>query len=98
MAKVHRSDLTIVLISINISVIITDMTKRITANLPAHLLDEATSVSGKGITDTLIAGLELVKRSRAFSKAQALRGKIHLDLDIDDARERAAETRGRHRS
>ena len=73
-------------------------TPELNAETPAHLLDEATSVSGKGITDTLIAGLELVKRSRAFSKAQALRGKIHLDLDIDDARERAAETRGRHRS
>lgn len=73
-----------------------DMTKRITANLPAVLLDEATSVSGKGITETLIAGLELVKRSRAFAKAQALRGKIHLDIDLDVERERTPETAGRH--
>jgi hypothetical protein len=75
---------------------IDDMTKRITANLPAALLDEATAVSGKGITETLIAGLELVKRSRAFAKAQALRGKIHLDLDMDEIRERTPETRGRY--
>ena len=75
---------------------INDMTKRITANLPAILLDEATSVSGKGITETLIAGLELVKRSRAFAKAQALRGKIQLDLDMDEIRERTPETRGRY--
>ncbi len=73
-----------------------DMTKRITANLPAGLLEEAITISGKGITDTLIAGLELVKRSRAFAKAQALRGKIHLDLDMDELRERSPETRGRY--
>lgn len=75
---------------------IDNMTKRITANLPAALLDEATSASGKGITETLIAGLELVKRSRAFAKAQAIRGKIHLDLDMDEIRERTPETRGRY--
>ena len=75
---------------------ILSMTKRITANLPAALLDEATSASGKGITETLIAGLELVKRSRAFAKAQAIRGKIHLDLDMDEIRERTPETRGRY--
>ncbi len=72
-----------------------NMTKRITANLPAALLDEATSVSGKGITETLIAGLELVKRSRTFAKAQALRGTIHLDIDLDVERERTPETAGR---
>ncbi len=75
---------------------IIDMTKRITANIPSALLDEATSVSGKGITETLIAGLELVKRSRAFAKAQALRGKIHLDIDLDVERERTPDTAGRH--
>lgn len=74
-----------------------NMTKRITANLPAALLDDAISASGKGITETLIAGLELVKRSRTFAKAQALRGTIHLDLDLDVERERTAETSGRHR-
>ena len=73
------------------------MTKRITANLPSMLLDEAIGVSGKGITETLIAGLELVKRSRTFAKAQALRGRIHLDLDMDEIRERTPETRGRHK-
>ena len=64
------------------------MVKRITANLPGPLLDEAVAVSGKGITETLIAGLELVKRSRAYRKAQALRGKIALDVDLEALRER----------
>lgn len=64
------------------------MTKRITANLPDALLNEALAVTGKGITETLIAGLELVRRSRAHAKASALRGKIHLDIDLESSRER----------
>ena len=64
------------------------MTKRITANLPDALLQEATAVTGKGITETLIAGLELVRRSRAHAKAAALRGRLHLDVDLESSRER----------
>ena len=65
-----------------------DMTKRITANLPEALLEEATAVTGKGITETLITGLELVRRSRAHAKARALRGKRHLHIDLEASRER----------
>jgi len=64
------------------------MTKRITANLPDALLADATAVTGKGITETLIAGLEMVRRSRAHAKASALRGKVHLDIDLESSRER----------
>jgi len=64
------------------------MTRRVTANLPVDLLIEATQVSGKGITATIIAGLELVRRSRARTKAEALRGKLELDIDLDGSRER----------
>lgn len=66
-----------------------DMTvKRITANLPEGLLEEAMETTGKGITETLAEGLELVKRTRAHRKALALRGKIDLDLDLEVSRER----------
>lgn len=64
------------------------MTKRITANLPESLLEEATRVTGKGITETLVTGLELVRRSRAHGKAAALRGKLVLDVELEAARER----------
>jgi len=65
------------------------MTKRITANLPATLLDEATAVTGKGITQTLIAGLELVRRSGSHVKAARLRGRIKLNVDLGTSRERS---------
>ena len=77
-----------VLTIVNISGMIASMAKRITANLPETLLEEATAVTGKGITETLIAGLELIRRSRAHAKAANLRGRIRLDIDLESARER----------
>jgi hypothetical protein len=63
--------------------------RRVTANLPARLLEEACQVTGKGITETLVAGLESVRRSAAAGKAKALKGKLHLVVDIETSRERA---------
>jgi hypothetical protein len=72
------------------------MVRRVTANLPAALLDDATRITGSGITETLIEGLQMLKRRRAATKAAALRGTILLDVNTDDLRERSAATRGRH--
>ncbi len=63
-------------------------TKRITANLPEELLEDAIQVTGKGITDTLIEGLQMVRRARSYEKALALRGKIDLKIDLEESRER----------
>ena len=62
--------------------------RRITANLPGDLLDDAMQVTGKGITETLVEGLRRVRRSRAFQRAIALKGKVHLDVDLEVSRER----------
>jgi len=64
------------------------MTKRVTANLPEALLGEAMEATGKGITETLTEGLELVRRTRAWRKARELRGRIEIDLDLEVSRER----------
>jgi hypothetical protein len=63
--------------------------KRVTVNLPAKLLSEAEEVSGAGITETIVLGLELLARRRAYAKGMALKGKRRLDLDLDVSRERA---------
>lgn len=60
-----------------------------TVNLPADLLAEAEAVTGKGITETLVAGLELLARRRAYARAMALKGKLRLDVDLEVSRERA---------
>jgi hypothetical protein len=63
-------------------------TRRVTANLPVELLERARRVTGKGITETLVEGLELVRRAAAASKARALRGKLRLEVDLETSRER----------
>ena len=63
-------------------------TRRITANLPEDLLEEAMETTGRGITDTLTEGLELVRRTRAYRKAMDLRGKLALEVDLEISRER----------
>jgi len=66
-------------------------TKRITANLPEGLLEEAMETTGKGITGTLIEGLEHVRRTRAYRRAMDLKGRLDLEIDLDGSRERRAD-------
>ena len=63
-------------------------TRRVTANLPVELLDAAQDVTGKGITETLIEGLEQVQRRRFYERALQLRGKIRLAVDLEETRGR----------
>ena len=63
--------------------------KRVAANLPEDLLASAICVTNKSITETIIEGLERVKRSSAFSKAQLLKGKLNLEIDINKSRNRS---------
>lgn len=62
--------------------------RRITANLPKELLEEAMQATRKGITDTLVEGLRLVRRAGAYEKALTLRGKVRLEIDMEGSRER----------
>lgn len=62
--------------------------RRVTANLPRDLLNDAMQATGRGITETLIEGLDLVRRRRAYESAMELRGKIFLDVDLKVSRER----------
>ena len=67
---------------------IKNLPRRITANLPEDLLKEALEATGQGITETLIQGLQLIRRSRAYEKGMALKGHLNLDLNLDTLRER----------
>ena len=63
-------------------------TQRITANLPEDLLREAMQVTRAGITETLVTGLRLVRRARAYERALRLKGKLRLEIDLERSRER----------
>jgi hypothetical protein len=79
--------LIVILAAISISIM---STRRITANLPSDLLDAAMEVTGKGITETIVEGLSQIQRRRFYERAMALRGKVKLEIDLE-------ETRGRRR-
>jgi hypothetical protein len=64
-------------------------TRRVTANLPTELLEAACEVTGEGITETLVRGLTMVRRTAAAARARSLRGKLKLDVDLEGSRERA---------
>ena len=63
-------------------------TRRVTANIPEDLLLEAEKVTGMGITGTIIEGLKLLKRRRAYDKAQKFK-KTNFKIDIGISRERS---------
>jgi hypothetical protein len=63
-----------------------DQAKKITANIPAKLLARAQQVTGLGITETLVAGLEELERSQKRSALRALRGRVRFELDLERTR------------
>lgn len=63
-------------------------TRRVTANLPAELLQKAMETTGEGITETIVEGLEQLRKRRFAQKALALRGKLHLNVETDKSRGR----------
>jgi hypothetical protein len=63
-----------------------DAVKKITANIPAKLLEQAQEATGLGITETLVAGLEELERARKRSALRMLRGKVRFELDLAKTR------------
>jgi hypothetical protein len=63
--------------------------KRVTVNLPREVLNDAMGITGTGTTETIVQGLHLLARRRAYTKAMSLKGKLDIRIDVDAARERA---------
>lgn len=60
--------------------------KKITAILPADLLEAALEASGEGIAATLKEGLKFVAASQAYKKLRTLRGKVKVSIDLESLR------------
>jgi hypothetical protein len=60
--------------------------KKITANLPAELLERAQQLTGLGITETIVAGLAELERSHERSALRSLRGRVAFELDLEKTR------------
>jgi hypothetical protein len=55
---------------------------KVTVNLPSDTLEQARRVTGKGITATIVEGLEELERRAHRSALRALRGKVPFQLDL----------------
>jgi hypothetical protein len=54
------------------------VTRKITIEVPADLLEKAQKASGTGISQTVRLGLELLAASNAYDKLRQLRGKVRF--------------------
>ena len=61
--------------------------KKITIEVPAHLLERATNASGQGITPTIRRGLELVASSAAYARLRRMKGKVKFSIRLSKLRE-----------
>lgn len=52
--------------------------RKITVNLPATLVDEVTSFSGKGLTETLREMMQEYRDRKAWERLATFRGKVDL--------------------
>lgn len=63
-------------------------TKRITADLPAELLEDAMEATGSGEAETLIEGLKLIRRAYVTALINELGGGVAPELmserDLDE--------------
>jgi hypothetical protein len=60
--------------------------KKVTVELPEDLLRRAQKISGEGPTATIRKGLEILAATDVYERLLSLKGKVHLQYDIDDLR------------
>lgn len=56
--------------------------RKITIEVPAHLLDKAQQASGTGITQTVRMGLQLVAASHAYAHLRKMKGKVRFSRTL----------------
>ena len=60
--------------------------RKVTVNLPAHLLGTAQEATGLGITETIKEGLNNLAHANACQEFLKLRGKFKFSLDLNELR------------
>lgn len=61
--------------------------RKITVVVPDELVRRAKRATGLGLAPTVRKGLELVAARKAYSALWRARGKVDLDVDLDEVRE-----------
>jgi hypothetical protein len=60
--------------------------RKITINVPIALLDSAKKVTGLGITETIIEGLQEIEKREKRRALGKLKGKIAIELNLEETR------------
>lgn len=63
--------------------------KKISTILPAELLSEAARLTGVNQTDTIVLALKELVRSHKRASIFELKGRLKINFDVDQSRERA---------
>lgn len=63
-----------------------EVVRKITVNIPEKVLERAKRITGKGITATIVEGLEELERREKRSALSSLRGKVDFELDLEKTR------------
>jgi len=59
---------------------------KVTVSLPTATLRRARTITGRGVTGTILAGLEALDRQARRSALRALKGRVRFDLDLERTR------------
>lgn len=60
--------------------------QKITAHVPAALLRRAQAATGKGVTETVRLGLDLLAAAKAAEELRRRRGTLRLEIDLAELR------------
>jgi hypothetical protein len=60
--------------------------RKITAFVPAELLEAALGYTGQGITETLRVALERLAHQQFYDRLREMRGKLRFDDGLDELR------------
>jgi len=61
--------------------------RKITAFVPARILEAAQAHTGAGVTETLRIALEKLAHQQFYQRMRELRGKVKFDISLDELRE-----------
>lgn len=60
--------------------------RKITVVVPGDLLEGATRITGKGVTATVIEGLDELRKREQRSALRRLKGRVRFSLDLGKTR------------
>jgi hypothetical protein len=61
--------------------------RKLTVEVPADLLERATTATGEGVTPTVRRGLELLAAGGAYGRLRRFRGKVKFKVALSELRQ-----------